>query len=82
MTDEVWRRPEIQSPCVKVCVVKPDAGICIGCHRTVDEIARWSRMTPDERRAVMEELPNRGHLLTRRAGGRSGRLSRQGHERG
>ncbi len=82
MTDEIWQRAEIQSPCVKVCVVKPEAGICIGCHRTVDEIARWSRMTAEERREVMDALPTRARLLTRRAGGRSGRLSRQGPDRG
>ena len=78
MTDEVWKRLEIESPCVKVCVVHPEARICIGCHRSTDEIARWSRMTPEERRAVMAELPNRRGLLARRAGGRSGRLSRRG----
>jgi predicted Fe-S protein YdhL (DUF1289 family) len=77
MTDEVWRRPEIESPCVKICVVHPEAGICVGCHRTTDEIARWSRMTPEERRAIMAELPGRGARLTRRAGGRAGRLARR-----
>ena len=77
MSDEVWRREEVQSPCIKVCVVKPEAGICIGCHRTVDEIARWSRMTPDQRRAVMDDLPGRAGRLTRRSGGRNGRLSRR-----
>lgn len=78
MTDEVWKRAEVESPCVKICVVHPEARICIGCHRTTDEIARWSRMTPDERGAVMAELPERGRALTRRSGGRSGRLSRRG----
>lgn len=77
MNDEIWKRAEIDSPCVKICVVHPEARICIGCHRTPDEIARWSRMTPDERRAIMAELSNRAPLLTRRAGGRSGRLSRR-----
>jgi predicted Fe-S protein YdhL (DUF1289 family) len=78
MTDEVWKRDEIESPCVKICVLHPEARICIGCHRTADEIARWSAMTAAERRAVMAELPNRAPLLARRAGGRSGRLSRRG----
>jgi predicted Fe-S protein YdhL (DUF1289 family) len=76
MTDEVWKRDEIESPCVKICVLHPEARICIGCYRTADEIARWSKMTPEERRAVMIELPNRAPLLARRAGGRSGRLNR------
>lgn len=78
MTDDIWKRDEIESPCVKICVLHPEVRICIGCHRTPDEIARWSAMTPAERRAVIAELPNRAPLLARRAGGRSGRLSRRG----
>jgi predicted Fe-S protein YdhL (DUF1289 family) len=77
MTDEVWRRAEIESPCVKVCVVHPEAGICVGCHRTADEIARWTAMTAAERRTVMAALAERGELLRRRAGGRAGRLRRR-----
>jgi uncharacterized protein len=80
--DEVWRRAEIESPCVKICVVHPEAGICVGCHRTTDEIARWTRMTSAERRAVMEALPGRGAALARRAGGRAGRLRRRGTPEG
>lgn len=74
MSDEVWRRPEIESPCVKVCVLHPQAGLCIGCYRTGAEIAGWSAMTPEARRAVMETLAERGAALkgTRR-GGRAGR---------
>jgi predicted Fe-S protein YdhL (DUF1289 family) len=74
MSDEIWHRNEIESPCQKVCLMHPEAGLCIGCHRTREEIARWSRMTPDERRAVMAELPGRAPRLTgRRRGGRAGR---------
>lgn len=82
MTDEIWKRPEVESPCVKVCVVHPEARICIGCHRTTDEIARWSGMSAEERRSVMEALPTRGTSMTRRAGGRRGRLARGGAARG
>ena len=74
MSDEVWRRAEVQSPCVKICLVHPEARICIGCHRTPDEITMWSRMSDDERRAVLAELPGRAGLLARRRGGRSARL--------
>ena len=70
MTDEVWRRDEIESPCVKVCVVDPSTGLCLGCHRTVEEIAGWSAMTREARRAVMAELPGRaaGAKPVRRGG--------------
>ncbi len=71
--ERIWTRDEIESPCVKVCLVHPAARICTGCHRTIDEIGRWSRMTSDERRAVMAELPSRAGLLRQRRGGRAGR---------
>lgn len=78
MTDTpVWTRKEIDSPCVRVCVVHPEAGICTGCYRTVDEIARWSRMSPEERRDITADLPGRAGLLTRRRGGRKARLARR-----
>jgi predicted Fe-S protein YdhL (DUF1289 family) len=77
MTEDipVWTRDEIDSPCVRVCVVHPETRICIGCHRTTDEIRLWSKMSPDERRDIMHTLPERAPLLrTRRRGGRAARL--------
>jgi predicted Fe-S protein YdhL (DUF1289 family) len=78
MNDKLWKRDEIDSPCVKICVVHPEARICIGCYRTPDEIARWSRMPPEERRAVMAVLPERAPRLARRRGGRAARLREGG----
>ena len=79
MTDEVWKRDEIESPCVKVCVVDPATGFCIGCQRTIDEIAGWSAMSPEARRLVMADLPSRA-ARTRpvRRGGRAGRTREPG----
>jgi len=71
MSDDIWQRDEIESPCVKVCLIHPGAKICIGCHRTSDEIAGWSRMTPDDRNTLIDELPSRKSLLPRRRGGRA-----------
>ncbi|MEN9062202.1 MULTISPECIES: DUF1289 domain-containing protein [Ponticoccus] len=78
MSDEIWKRREIESPCVKLCVIHPEAGLCTGCLRSLDEIARWSRMDPEERRAVMAALPDRQGHLTHRRGGRAARLKRRG----
>ncbi len=72
--DEVWKRAEVESPCIKVCVIHPQAKLCVGCLRTGDEIAAWSRMTPEARRAVMAELPLRKPQLAQRRGGRLARL--------
>ena len=75
MTDPIWKRDEIESPCVRVCLIHPEARLCVGCYRTTDEIARWSRMTPEERRTVMVDLPARAPRLTRRRGGRAARIA-------
>lgn len=59
MTDEVWRRDEIESPCQKICVIHPAGDFCMGCYRTRDEIAGWSRMTAEARADIMRVLPER-----------------------
>ncbi len=74
--EPVWKRDEIASPCVNICVVHPVERICTGCLRTLDEIANWSRMTPEERRTVMDSLPARAPRLKKRRGGRAARLAR------
>ncbi len=76
MSDELWTRNEIESPCIKICVIQPESRLCTGCLRSIDEITRWSKMAPEERREVMAELPTRQGQLTRRRGGRAGRLDR------
>ncbi|MFN4098950.1 MAG: DUF1289 domain-containing protein [Pararhodobacter sp.] len=73
--DPVWMRNEIDSPCVKICVIHPRAGICAGCLRTLDEIAQWSALSPEARRTVMADLPSRAGALKKRRGGREGRLA-------
>ena len=71
--DDLWSRNEVESPCVKTCVVHPQARLCVGCLRSIDEIAAWSQMSPDDRRAVIAELPGRAPLLKKRRGGRAAR---------
>ncbi|MBY8975564.1 DUF1289 domain-containing protein [Rhodobacteraceae bacterium NNCM2] len=70
-SDDIWQRDEIDSPCVKICVIHPEARICIGCLRTGEEISSWSRMTPEERKTLMAELPERQGKLAKRRGGRA-----------
>ena len=47
------------SPCVNLCGIDPVTGWCIGCQRTLDEIAGWGGMSDDEKRRVLEQLPAR-----------------------
>lgn len=73
MTDEIWKRDEIASPCTQLCTIHPAERICVGCYRSIDEITEWSRYTPERRAELMEELPNRASRLKKRRGGRKGR---------
>jgi uncharacterized protein len=69
---------DIETPCIKICVVEPETGFCIGCGRTRQEIADWIGMTPQNRHAVISTLPERVATLTQRKtrrGGRRGRLA-------
>ncbi len=72
----VWQRDEIQSPCVQICVIHHIEGLCIGCLRTSDEVARWSSMSRAERTTIMDELPARApRIKGKRRGGRGRRNS-------
>lgn len=79
MTDDIWKRDEVESPCIKICVIHPQSRLCTGCLRSIDEIGAWSRMTPQDRRAVMDQLDARKATLTRRRGGRAGRMADGGN---
>jgi len=51
--------PPIRTPCIKVCVVDGESGLCLGCFRQLPEVAGWARFTDAEREAIMAELPGR-----------------------
>lgn len=55
---EAAPRP-IRTPCIQVCTVDGPSGLCLGCFRTLPEIARWAKLAPEERDALMVELPGR-----------------------
>ena len=49
----------VPSPCVSVCVMDAASGLCGGCLRQLDEIARWSRMDDDDKREVWIKIGQR-----------------------
>lgn len=46
---------DASTPCTKVCLLDPHSGLCTGCGRTGDEIARWSQITEADRHVLMAE---------------------------
>lgn len=75
-SDSVWKREEPESPCVKVCVIHPASGYCLGCGRTIDEISAWPRLDAQARGSIRAKLPGRLAVTPARRGGRRGRLGR------
>jgi uncharacterized protein len=51
--------PPVSTPCIKVCAVSGQTGLCIGCGRTLAEIASWGSLDENRRQAIMADLPAR-----------------------
>jgi len=49
----------VPSPCISVCRMSADTGLCEGCFRTLEEIAAWGMQGNEERRAVWHLLVDR-----------------------
>jgi uncharacterized protein len=61
----------IETPCINVCVVDA-SGHCVGCGRSLSEIATWSSMSDEARRRIMTALPQRLQTLGHRPESPSG----------
>ncbi len=49
----------VESPCINVCRMDPQSGLCEGCLRTLEEIAGWSRASDPEKRAILARVATR-----------------------
>jgi uncharacterized protein len=49
----------VPSPCVGVCRMTPHVGWCEGCHRSIDELTRWSRMSDADKLQLWPVLEQR-----------------------
>jgi hypothetical protein len=68
MADTADIEAPVMTPCTRVCVVHPFAGLCIGCGRSRDEIAGWIDFDDAARRRIMAHLPARLAALGRAPG--------------
>lgn len=53
----------IKTPCIKLCIVDGESGLCMGCYRRLSEVAAWGRLSDAERDEVMAALPDRRSLI-------------------
>jgi len=52
----------VPSPCISVCRMDSKSGLCVGCLRTLDEIAAWSTLDDHARREVWRAIGERRTL--------------------
>ena len=48
---------KVVSPCIKICTLQND--FCIGCGRSTQEIAEWSKASNKRKEEILERLPDR-----------------------
>lgn len=51
------------SPCINICKMNAQTGLCEGCFRTIEEIAKWSTATEEMKRRVWVEIKRRQDAL-------------------
>ncbi len=49
----------IPSPCISVCQLDDATGLCMGCHRSIDEIRDWPILSVEEKQAVLAAIETR-----------------------
>ncbi|MBI4990081.1 MAG: DUF1289 domain-containing protein [Rhodocyclales bacterium] len=49
----------VKSPCIDVCRMDANSGLCEGCLRTLDEIAGWAAATDEAKRLVLAAIAQR-----------------------
>jgi len=54
---------KVPSPCISICKMNPQTGLCEGCLRTIDEIAQWSTASEERKRQVWVEIRRRQDAL-------------------
>ena len=52
----------VPSPCVSVCRMDEDIGLCHGCLRSIDEIISWSRLAESDKRRVWRDIVQRAAI--------------------
>ena len=49
----------VKSPCVAVCKIDYESGYCIGCKRTIEEIANWSILNDQQKKKILAKVKSK-----------------------
>jgi predicted Fe-S protein YdhL (DUF1289 family) len=48
--------PVVPSPCINICTMDTSTGLCLGCLRTIDEIAVWAGSSNPQKREILQAI--------------------------
>jgi prolyl-tRNA editing enzyme YbaK/EbsC (Cys-tRNA(Pro) deacylase)/predicted Fe-S protein YdhL (DUF1289 family) len=57
----------IASPCISICRIQADSGLCEGCFRTIPEITAWSRADEGDKRQIWRVIAQRAEASRRQS---------------
>ncbi len=66
MQQQLRQEGAVPSPCTGVCKMKNEQ--CLGCQRTLDEIAGWGGMADTEKQAVLARIAQRRAMTEKNHG--------------
>jgi predicted Fe-S protein YdhL (DUF1289 family) len=58
MVDPSLKSAAVPSPCVNICRLNAE-GLCVGCRRSLSEIAEWSQASDARRLEILSTLEAR-----------------------
>lgn len=53
------KHEQVIDPCIQICSIDWESGLCVGCSRTAEEINNWHKMTPEEKIEIVKQLAKR-----------------------
>jgi predicted Fe-S protein YdhL (DUF1289 family) len=57
--DPVYGAAPVPSPCIGLCQMEPDTGLCQGCQRDIDEIVAWGGTSDASKRVIWHAINQR-----------------------
>ncbi len=55
---------DVPSPCISVCRMNEASGLCEGCLRSLQEIARWGNAGDELKRTILTRIQQRREAKT------------------
>ena len=55
----------VKSPCTSICAIDPKIGLCVGCKRTIKEIANWSNLSDVEKKKILLKTLDRKFFISK-----------------